>query len=111
MDFNKSFTIVTSIGIIMFIGMFWVLSISQAWQNTPTNYTININMDNNTKESVIRISELQKEILELENEKLMLESNTNKSNEMVRCLVGFNDSEGRINYIESNYCYIVNEEK
>lgn len=49
MDNNKSFTIVAVVGLIMFFGMFWVLSITNAWINTPTEYVFKIEMDNNTQ--------------------------------------------------------------
>jgi hypothetical protein len=59
MDVNKSFAIVASIFFIMFFGMFWIISISDAWINTPTNYSININMDNETRDAIERLSDIQ----------------------------------------------------
>ena len=123
MDFNKSFAVVGSIGLIMFFGMFWILSISNAWINTPTNYSININMDEETKESVIAVSTLQKEILELQLKKLELEINNSLNQNItygknVSCMVGFREQEfdslnnlwhktDIINYYTSDECYII----
>lgn len=49
--------------------------ISNAWVNTPTNFEFNINMDNNTKDSINNISYLQNKIAELEFKKFKLENN------------------------------------
>ena len=52
MDFNKNFTIVASIGLIMFLGMFYVLSISNAYINSPSEFTLRFEIENKTQDVI-----------------------------------------------------------
>lgn len=118
MDTNTSFTIVMTMSIISLCSMSWVWNISNAWVNTPSNYSIDLNMNKETKEAVIAVSNLQKEILELELKKLELEIN-NSLNKNVSCLVGWyiqlwnESSDSYYNSEEMHFsnpdaCYVIN---
>ena len=114
-------TIFGCVLVIMTWGSVWLAAASNA--NIKTNHTININMDQETKESIIEVSKLQKEILELELKKLELEFNlTINSNQSYgknsTCMYSWHYQEwnpitesyeqtGEKQFDYSNECYLV----
>lgn len=117
---SKAENITLSIAIALVLITAFVVA---GWINSPTDLTININMDNNTKDAVLKVAELQQEVARLELDKLNLEINNSLNQnitygENVSCMVGFYNQEynessdswydiEEVQFYESDLCYVI----
>ena len=69
-SFDKSVTILGSVFIIMFFSCLISISLNDAYVNSPTNFTtshyMELNTDNNTRESLRHMSQINEDDLECE---------------------------------------------
>ena len=52
MNTNKTITIIATVGMIMFFGTLWIITISNAYINSPSEFTLRFEIENNTQEVI-----------------------------------------------------------